>query len=741
MMKKIIVICMMLCCLVACSTEDLYMGAASKGGIKLTLTTENFEQVTTRAADADNESKIENLIILEFKDGTLAKKVVFPSGTDFSNGVNLVGDKSLDNLPKSTASSPDKENQNFVYVLANISESVVSSLVEKTSTVNDLKNLSFAYDKTQATLPMVGGYYGGIENGETSQISVELTRCVAKINFTVNVCEAANFTDESGTATAGNVTAVKINSITLCNVPTTITPYPVNETTLMPATMDASNSNDYEKVESANTYVAYMPENHRGIYDVITSNKDKHPAKCVVTDEESDKSFTYFLVDLDYTFSSGAKKNAAYRIYLGGNETSDMNILRNTQYNVTTDIYGANEADTRINPSVVRILPEDADNANCYMVNSEIESERTLTIPLGQVKLGWDKIKNYDASETVNIDKILGSGKWKVKTLWKTWQGENITGTKAANFDWHKPKATLTIPAGVDNGNNAVVALVSEDESETYWSWHIWLTDYKPSATGGTADNGSVVQYPGAAFASGGLYYGKYVMDRNLGAVVTGMNDVAPQPQTTEEAVKYYGLNYQYGRKDPFVASGDGTDDVRVATFGADNLDNPLAVKNVTGASMLASSVRNPNTFYARFEADWTAETDNLWDDDGEKSVFDPCPVGWRVHRGGTDAKEAPWSGFTKTNFVYKAALANQRGTAGRLLLSTVWFPQAGCLSSETGALDGVTISVDYWTSTLAEKNGYRSANSFSHAGIWTGQTSWEGSYGFKIRCVQDWTK
>lgn len=57
-------------------------------------------------------------------------------------------------------------------------------------------------------------------------------------------------------------------------------------------------------------------------------------------------------------------------------------------------------------------------------------------------------------------------------------------------------------------------------------------------------------------------------MDRNLGAVYSGK--ITGQLQTTEEAVKLYGLQYQWGRKDPFPASGDGTNTM-LTVYDANN--------------------------------------------------------------------------------------------------------------------------------------------------------------------------
>lgn len=77
----------------------------------------------------------------------------------------------------------------------------------------------------------------------------------------------------------------------------------------------------------------------------------------------------------------------------------------------------------------------------------------------------------------------------------------------------------------MSNGNNVLVVLKAKDvhnedalitiaNGDILWSWHIWLTNYKPGVNG-ISENGAVHKYEGVAFTSG-----KYVaiMDRNLGS-------------------------------------------------------------------------------------------------------------------------------------------------------------------------------------------------------------------------------
>ena len=401
------------------------------------------------------------------------------------------------------------------------------------------------------------------------------------------------------------------------------------------------------------------------------------------------------------------------------------------------------------------VITENA-TANCYMINMAGKTTY-LTFPLSQAKLGWDKIKTYDANQTTDIAAILQSGKWKIKTLWKTWSGTtSITGAKASNYTDAAPTATLTIPRTVRNGNNAVVALVSsDDESIVYWSWHLWFTDYVPISTDGSTINGQIHQYISDAFQSG-IYVGKHMMDRNLGATITGVSGAINQPTTTTEAVKYYGLFYQFGRKDPFVGSSNGTNGT---SFVRRNDANGTAItfkivgdgSTVATESKVAYTVSNPLEFLIA-DGNWTTEDTGLWGEDGTKSVFDPCPPGWRVPIGGADAKNNPWAGFsngttsstqsgnTYAKFTWQSAISNQLGTAGRLYDNTTkaWYPASGYLNSSSGLLSNVGTIGCYWSAMPYSQSKKQGLDLYVNISTVNPSNGSNRVNGFPVRCVQE---
>ena len=756
-MKKLLLAVTMALSLVSCSTDELSNGGgnASGKGVELVLSTDGFEQVGTRAI---SESVIQDVNILEYKDGSLKKLVYLDNTTDFSKAIKVTG---LENLPASTTKPGVDANGNTVqildegtsvnciFVIANAGQINEQDVI----TFNKLKALKmdFTTNKDVTKLPMTGFYYGGINTTATTQMNVSLQRSVAKINYTVNT---SNFTVNDKTPSQ-----IIVNSIKLCNVPSKITLYPCQNRPSLPKNGEAGKwsgdpnpfpsesemnssvtyGDDDNQSTAANTFVAYIPENARGSYSNITTNKDKHPSNCGAS-ENNDKCFTYALVDLNYMMADGTEKNVTYKIYLGGDANGDMNLLRNTQYNVTTYINGAdaNSTDTRIkvnpdggfDPGTVSGAQE---AANCYIINAS--NTRSIIIPLSQARKGWSWIANKtksvsDAAELTALTNALKDGTYTISQVWST-SSTAVTGAKVSS---NSKFATITIPTGVTNGNNAVIAL--KIGNKTYWSWHLWFTDYVP-ATGS-------MQFAGAAFQNGGRYASKKIMDRNLGATITGKTLINAKPAVAD-APKYYGMFYQYGRKDPFLpANGAATGNGTQITVSGTATSCAASGTRTT----LAGAIQNPTVFYPGNE-EWTNDvptSTDFWSANGVKSAFDPCPPGWRVPTGGDNAYYNPWAGFAAgdwTSTVYANPTDESKtpfkwqsdGVASGRLYSnggvSSWYPASGYRNSGTGAINSVGNGGYYWSATSG-RNLYFSSSNVTPA------ISNFRSNGFPVRCVQE---
>ena len=154
----------------------------------------------------------------------------------------------------------------------------------------------------------------------------------------------------------------------------------------------------------------------------------------------------------------------------------------------------------------------------------------------------------------------------------------------------------------VDYGNALIAAVAN---SEILWSWHIWV-------------------WPGYDEALNSQVYFRdagTMMDRNLGAAnafPTGMYDWST-----------FGLMYQWGRKDPFFGR-----ETTILALGPDISAVPVPEVSNAVKGTVSYTVANPMTYLLYPEnngQDWLyGRRDNtLWYD--TKTMYDPCPPGWKV--------------------------------------------------------------------------------------------------------------
>ena len=226
-------------------------------------------------------------------------------------------------------------------------------------------------------------------------------------------------------------------------------------------------------------------------------------------------------------------------------------------------------------------------------------------------------------------------------------------------------KAFLQISSGTEAGN-VIVAVKKEDV--IVWSWHIWVTDYDP----GKADGQKTMN-------------GYVFMDRNLGAINVTPGDIQGN-----------GLFYQWGRKDGFPGSGDFTSNGianyswRKPVYYADGTLVPTDTQRQSGgtAPTLQTVVQNPVKIYMPTGNRWSSETyPAMWGAGSGKSVYDPCPAGWRI------PELAAFAGMTTANSPLVTS------NYGRLNADLGYFPFAGM------ATDDAVTSYKIGTSTVLLSN------------------------------------
>lgn len=259
-----------------------------------------------------------------------------------------------------------------------------------------------------------------------------------------------------------------------------------------------------------------------------------------------------------------------------------------------------------------------------------------------------------------------------------------------------------------DKHGNAVIA-VNDAEGKILWSWHIWVTDYDPSSNPPKLN---------------GLEW----MTRNLGALSDDYDDAGTAK----------GLAYQWGRKDPFPSATGWSDlnDITVYDNDGEPCTGLFANEQVTAGSNLQNAVENPTTFYYGtrigddyydwLTSDGSGKNDHMWETPGDrgKTLFDPCPPGWRVPRDGS------WKGVNEANFIYdEVALGRRHALLG-------YYPAAGNRGAASGEWSFVGGQASYWTSTTTQDH-YAYILNFLPAYINT-QSSSNRAAGCPVRCVSE---
>ena len=245
------------------------------------------------------------------------------------------------------------------------------------------------------------------------------------------------------------------------------------------------------------------------------------------------------------------------------------------------------------------------ESANCYIISNSGDYKFNATVRgNGDATLAGVS-KTISASEIASADLLWAS----YGTTTAPAEAEMLYGVRYENGYVY-----FRVPETFHEGN-AVIA-IRNSGGTILWSWHLWFT---------TTDLASLAQ----TYNSGAVF-----MDRNLGALT----------RTHSSSNTFdYGLMYQWGRKDPFqnavlpgfndgyVSSSDWATCYIPATLGAAEQRSIMA--NPTVASMVAYPTTFSRGSYANSNFDydnWATDiTEDLWQE--SKTIFDPCPSGWKV--------------------------------------------------------------------------------------------------------------
>jgi hypothetical protein len=344
-----------------------------------------------------------------------------------------------------------------------------------------------------------------------------------------------------------------------------------------------------------------------------------------------------------------------------------------------------------------------------------------MVIPGKDVTFEVSRAYEYDGTDFTNRLRVANTADYTdgfvAKVIWQDPSDLIVSPTSTPSADamfGTGNTAKVTVQTNNKSGNALVGIYKSGDTNTPVWSYHIWVTSYTGAAT--ATNNGFVF------------------MKRNLGATADGTSLAAR------------GLFYQWGRKDPFPGAKAGTAGyaARANFYGINEAGFNTAAVKVTGAdnhACIIESIQKPTTFFTYYnnsDYNWLrALEDDLWiireNNNDLKTIYDPCPPGWRVpaHKGESpSANNAPWSGYTGISIT---------GTdnAGLRFASDSEWPAAGHRNEHTGTATQANEIGTYWLAYAANANGgmcdFRASDALVEANV-----SLYRACGSSVRCVHE---
>lgn len=363
--------------------------------------------------------------------------------------------------------------------------------------------------------------------------------------------------------------------------------------------------------------------------------------------------------------------------------------------------------------------------SNCYVIMEEGDYYFNALVPgNGQNTEG---LPPFTALEPVSA-----------KLVWQT-ELEMITDLKLEDGNIF---FTASSKAG-----NAVIAACDEND-EIIWSWHIWHPEEEIKNLSG-------------------------VMNMNVGAL-----------NSKAENVKSYGMLYQWGRKDPFPSAATLTGDTKTLSqkvFNSNGAEVLFGYTSWTSSenNTLEYSIANPMICIASTATankDWLKESipalwgnpkgsekdaENKYSTKGNKSIYDPCPPGWRVADPGTFSYLTTSGGYAWTydqfvnivdynkdgvidqkDFAYGWTIAID-GDVTEMGTTHTFFPAAGRFYGQYGMLYGSVCGLwgNYWSNAPYLTGGVADSgfcalnfqfNTMSPA------ASADRADGFSVRCVKE---
>lgn len=343
-----------------------------------------------------------------------------------------------------------------------------------------------------------------------------------------------------------------------------------------------------------------------------------------------------------------------------------------------------------------KVLAVTLDKVDWKMRTYYYGTSNCVMVQPGQLSTTVDCAAYYTTSAVYAYENIPAENDYlplSAAQLWNDVSSDFVKGVTLA-----PDRKSFTVTLGGQPGNAVIAVYDMEDpqaeDARILWSFHIWVTEVGEQVLGMNVKGNSYT-----------------VLDRNLGATSVTPGDVHS-----------IGLLYQWGRKDPFVGTGEygknsnakmynEMGEVAFSTVkgGESTGTVEYAIKNPTKFIMYSRSKSNTSTppYYCAYDwlyyADWA-----LWGNpeghtypkasDLTKSIYDPSPEGYMV--APNDTWMGSNDGYDKASSIFATSEWNNgytvTGNDGR----NYWYPIGGWRSRKNGKLTAANTNGYYWCSS-----------------------------------------
>lgn len=394
---------------------------------------------------------------------------------------------------------------------------------------------------------------------------------------------------------------------------------------------------------SGNTYTWFTGDNLRGTGS--SANQFERYA------ENAPASSTFIRITLRSTIGA---ETVAYDIYPGKNLADNYDLARNWDYTYATTFNRSASELTSDRRVAVTDVPIDLTTlpSNCFVL-----------APGNSYKFD-PRIKGEGQEVTGGTDIPVRHDVDEIRLIWQD------TKSLVRSIGLSSDRDIVVVKLTPSLEGNAVVAAYKG--GNPVWNWHLWVRSKEIN---------------------------RYTTNRvsGMSCVLGSLN----KDNADFDGPAVMGLLYQWGRHTPFPRATSFNAGTPEPVYDIDN--NPVSFDISKGAQSISSVIEHPTTFYYTgvAGATWHTDGEDLWGGvSGEKTIFDPCPRGWKIPQNHTIWSDWSKDPSSREYFSWEAEKYARQARANTVLRS--YYPAVGFYTNmpegTQPALTNVGYEGRYWT-------------------------------------------